>query len=71
MQAQFISVYMPSDNLEGQIFTARAYRELTLQMSTGDFHTHTALPALPACAAHFGYTDIDADTGEFVHLDPH
>ena len=67
MQAtKFVSVY--SDNCDGQIFTARAYQELRLQMSTGDFHMHQALVALPACAAHFGYTDID-ESGEFVEME--
>ena len=29
-----------SDNIEGYM-TFEAYKELRLQMSTGDFHTHT------------------------------
>jgi hypothetical protein len=31
-----------SDNLDNAILTAEAYAEFRLQMSTGDFHTHTA-----------------------------
>jgi hypothetical protein len=33
-----IKVY--SDNYDGQLMTFDAYKELRLQMSTGDFHTH-------------------------------
>lgn len=58
-----------SDNVEG-VITERAYAELRLQMSTGDFHTHTCIRSLPALAAHFGYTDIDDATGEFINVDP-
>lgn len=32
-----------SDNFEGELLTFDAYRELRLQMSTGDFHTHKAI----------------------------
>lgn len=32
-----------SDNVEGAVLTERAYKELRLQMSTGDFHTHKAV----------------------------
>jgi len=63
--AKFVSVY--SDNFDAQIFTLKAYQELRLQMSTGDFHMHKALTALPACAAHFGYTDV-TDDGEFIDV---
>lgn len=31
-----------SDNLDNAVLTEAAYHELRLQMSTGDFHTHTA-----------------------------
>ena len=33
-----------SDNLEDAIITAADYERLTLEMSTGDFHVHTAIP---------------------------
>lgn len=39
-----IKVY--SDNYDGICFTKDAYKELTLQMSTGDYHTHTAIDTL-------------------------
>lgn len=29
-----------SDNYDGVLFDFEAYKELRLQMSTGDFHTH-------------------------------
>jgi hypothetical protein len=58
-------MYVESGNFTG-IMTARAYSEFRLQLSTGDFHTHVAVPALPAYADHFGYVDIDPDTGEFT-----
>lgn len=32
-----------STNFEDAVLDAPAYRELTLQMSTGDYHTHTAV----------------------------
>lgn len=32
-----------SDNLENCILSAADYKELTLQMSTGDFHSHSAV----------------------------
>ena len=31
-----------SDNYTNQLMTKEAYAEFRLQMSTGDFHTHTA-----------------------------
>lgn len=37
-------VLVNSDNLEDAVLTAEAYKEYRLQMSTGDFHTHTAVP---------------------------
>jgi hypothetical protein len=33
-------ILVTSDNCELGFFTPKAYKELTLQMSTGDFHTH-------------------------------
>lgn len=33
-----------SDNFDGEIVTASALKEIQLQMSTGDWHTHTAVP---------------------------
>ncbi len=35
-----------SDHLEDAVLDAAAYKELTLQMSTGDYHGHTALALL-------------------------
>jgi hypothetical protein len=32
-----------SDNFKGQLMSAEIYQELRRQMSTGDFHTHTAV----------------------------
>ncbi len=32
-----------SDNFEGSLLTFEAYKEVRLQMSTGDFHTHKAI----------------------------
>lgn len=37
-------VVVNSDNFDDQVMTAKAYRELTLMMSTGDWHTHVAKP---------------------------
>lgn len=34
-------ILVNSDNFENQLMTFEAYAELRLQMSTGDFHTHT------------------------------
>ena len=33
-------VKVNSDNFENTLMTLEAYKELRLQMSTGDFHTH-------------------------------
>lgn len=33
-------IELESDNFNGQLCTPRAYKALTLQMSTGDFHSH-------------------------------
>lgn len=33
-------IELNSDNFQSQLCTPRAYKELRLQMSTGDFHTH-------------------------------
>lgn len=33
-------IKVTSDNYTDQLFTPAAYKELTLTMSTGDFHTH-------------------------------
>lgn len=47
MQSNLYPLYLVnSDNFEDAILTAPAYRELRLQMSTGDFHAHTAVPLL-------------------------
>lgn len=49
------------------IMTNNAYNWLKLQMTTIDYHNHTAMPVVPAMAAHFGYVDID-DDGEFIEV---
>ncbi len=36
-----LCVRVTSDNFCEQLFTIDAYAEMRLQMSTGDFHTHT------------------------------
>lgn len=33
-----------SDNYDGEIVTASALKEIQIQMSTGDWHTHIAVP---------------------------
>lgn len=44
------------------LYTFEAYKELRLQMSTGDFHTHKH--SIVTVDASLEYTDID-DNGEF------
>jgi len=34
-------IRLTSDNYENRLITPEAYTELTLSMSTGDWHTHT------------------------------
>lgn len=41
MNRPILCVCVNSDNFCNQLFTIDAYAELRLQMSTGDFHTHT------------------------------
>jgi hypothetical protein len=41
MKRPHLLVRVTSDNFNEQLFTIDAYAELRLQMSTGDFHTHT------------------------------
>lgn len=41
MKRPHLLVRVTSDNFCEQLFTIDAYAELRLQMSTGDFHTHT------------------------------
>ncbi len=62
-------IYLESDVFKG-VVTAAAYFELRLQMSTGDFHTHMACPALPSFAAFFGYTEFDPETNELFDVAP-
>lgn len=38
---KFNAIRLKSDNFDGLV-TVDAYNEITLQMSTGDYHTHTA-----------------------------
>lgn len=33
-----------SDNFDGDVVTSSALKEIKLQMSTGDYHTHIATP---------------------------
>lgn len=44
------------------LYTFEAYKELRLQMSTGDFHSHKH--EIVNCDASLEYIDIDQD-GEF------
>lgn len=43
-------ILLNSDNYDNEIVTEAEYQEIRLQMSTGDFHTHTAkkIPAVDA-----------------------
>lgn len=61
-------IFVNTTNFQG-VMTRAAYREFRLQLSTGDYHTHQACASLPAYAAFYGYTDIDADTGEFFDIE--
>jgi hypothetical protein len=62
-------VYVTSDNFTG-IATKQAYNELRLQMSSGDYGAHTAAPALPSLAAHFGYLEYDQSGDWFYTVEP-
>lgn len=50
--------YIKSDNFTGYM-TERAYKEFRLQMSTGDFHMHTAIRAIRVNGEVFDF-DTDA-----------
>ena len=61
MSNRYFKVF--SDNNNGELYSERAYRELRLQMGTGDFHTHRAKPLILDDAKEFW--DVDVQTGEF------
>ncbi len=48
-----------SDNYDGQVLTREAYKEVVLQMSTGDWHCHTATPIDAETASVFLNNDLD------------
>ncbi len=39
-----IAYMVSAKNCNTTIYSSKAYKELTLQMSTGDWHTHVAIP---------------------------
>lgn len=57
-------VRVNSDNFENELFTFEAYTELRLQMSTGDFHTHThEIVEVPADATVIELSDFLNEEG--------
>lgn len=64
-------VLVRSDNFEDAVFTKEAYKELTLTMSTGDFHTHKhvefelSLNDYKIFRPSEPIIELDAEIGEF------
>lgn len=50
--------YVVSDNFEG-VATEQGYKELRLQMSTGDFHTHNAVEWATLCKETIAVLDLN------------
>lgn len=67
----FPLVYVVSDNFDSYL-TQRAYKEVRLQMSTGDFHTHTHCHVIAIDQGSFAATayvyDLDEETGEILEI---
>lgn len=52
-----LMVLVNSDNVSETLMTVEAYKELRLQMSTGDFHSHT-----------HAMVEADLDDAEYLDL---
>lgn len=65
MEKRYYRVW--SDNSDGDLYTEAAYRELRLQLSTGDFGTHRAKPVI--LEDDPPYWDVDHSTGEFFLIE--
>lgn len=67
----FPLVYVVSDNFDS-FMTQRAYKEVRLQMSMGDFHVHTHCDVIAVDPMSFEATeevyDLDDETGEILTI---